>query len=250
MGDRKTLCLTLSDEALDRLKTLSEETGQHPSELASQLLEQALAAIPSKPSQPETTHPLPDELRKALLQLTRRLQDLLIPYTGKLDDLNRSVAELVERMEKLEDRVRELAEKPAPPAPSTPPRVVERRGEARGYARKGGGTRPTAIERLRQQGVVFQTDLTWLNNPPAFFEKLRREGAVVIRLQEGYVAVDPEYWQRLERTLTQLSEPDLEEAARKLPDPMDRLFKALVDNELAYYDNMTKRWYIVLPEEE
>ncbi len=240
-----TLCIKLDEETLERIKSLAEERGVHPSELAAELLYEALEQ--ESRAAPDTAR---EEIRRTAAQLTRKVQDLLVPYTGKLDELQRTLAQVSEKLEQLGEEIAKLQERAQSPPPR-PPATQTTSPEARAppsYRRAPPG-RPTAMERLRQQGAVFQSDLKWLNNPPAFFEKLRREGAVVMQLGGEYVAVDPEYWAKMERTLAQVAEEDPEEAARKLPRPMDRLFRLLYENERAYYDSIEKGWKIIPPEE-
>jgi len=72
---------------------------------------------------------------------------------------------------------------------------------------------------------------------------------VVLRLGDEYVAVDPQYWSRMEKTLAQASEPDPEKLEKSLPQPRKRLFGRLYENERAYYDTIEKGWRILPPEE-
>jgi len=149
--------------------------------------------------------------------------DILNPYTGKIDEITRRLAELRELLEEArEERVREVVERPVRRAP--------------------------AIEKLKEQGVVFQEDVRWMKSPERFFEKLKREGAMVLSIGGERVAVDPGFWARFAEEVDKISVGDVEEAASllemSLGEAAGRLFRKMVKAGVAVYDEDQGIWVL------
>lgn len=168
--------------------------------------------------------------RELVQSIARAVQDIVNPFTAKIDELARSVAELRERIEKLEEAVQRGAHE------------AEARPEAARPSKAGRGA--TAIERLSIEGVVFQSELTWLKNPKAFFDKLKREGAVVIELEGEYIAVDPDFWDKFQSKLSGTNERDPAKVAKSLPEKMASLFKKLLSEGKVVYDSEEGVWRV------
>ena len=177
-------------------------------------------------------------------RLERRIQDMINPWTAKVDSLSSKLAELVERLEALEEKVNELEHR-REAAPPQPP-IQRERGGGHGYQAVGGQERRTrrrsAIERLREQGVVFEHDAQWLRDRNAFFERLRREGALVFEIGGERVAVDPEFWERFREKLAELPTANDEEARFLLGKQHYDLFRKLKEAGVIYFDAGEKRW--------
>lgn len=173
----------------------------------------------------------PPSLERLYSRLERKVQDLVNPFTAKIDDVLRRTAELQSKVEELEQRITGLEER--------------LRGERPRPARRE--RRKSAIERLKEQGAVFETDVRWLRNRDAFFEKLRREGALILDTSEGRIAVDPEFWRRFLARLSRLKSRSEDEILGKgmLNAQEYRLFKALKSSGLVYYEEEKKRWAAV-----
>ncbi|MET1101981.1 MAG: hypothetical protein ABWW69_05865, partial [Pyrodictiaceae archaeon] len=140
----------------------------------------------------------PREFETRLLQrLERKVQDLLNPWTSKIDQLASRIANVSEVLEELRTRLD----------------AIERRLQAfeaqRLRAEKQGETgvrkKRTAIERLREQGVVFESEVQWLRDRAAFFERLRREGALVIEVAGERIAIDRDFWRKFVDKLSSLT---------------------------------------------
>ncbi|NOZ88827.1 MAG: hypothetical protein GXO15_02780 [Crenarchaeota archaeon] len=186
-------------------------------------------------------------LRKALAQLERRIQDMINPWTAKIDNLSSRLADVIERLEELEERVKKLEEQAHQPAAPAAP--VSGYGPAHQRVEKGHersrGRRRSAIERLREQGVVFEHDVQWLRDRDAFFEKLKREGALVLELGGERVAVDPEFWRNFREKLEQLPTANDDEIKILLTDTQYELFRRLKEHGLIYFDTSKKAWRFV-----
>jgi hypothetical protein len=156
-------------------------------------------------------------------RLERVIVDILNPYTGKIDEITRRLAELRELLEEArEERVREVVERPVRRAP--------------------------AIEKLKEQGVVFQEDVRWMKSPERFFEKLKREGAMVLSIGGERVALDPGFWARFAEEVDKISVGDVEEAASllemSLGEAAGRLFRKMVKAGVAVYDEDQGIWVL------
>jgi len=168
-------------------------------------------------------------------RLERRLADLINPFTAKIDEMQRRIGELVEALEAAEAR-------------GGHQQAVEERPQARRrYESRGGPSR--GMERLRAEGVVFESDLRGrLRQPEAFLRKLEGEGAIVLDLAGERVAVDPGFWDRLVDYVSRLSIRDEEEVesllSSELGERAARLFRLLVRSGAAYYDEDTASWVV------
>jgi hypothetical protein len=216
------LMVWLDDEAYAELKARCREEGYAlPSECARDLLLKALKSEAPGASIAEAS----------LRRLERRIQDLLNPYTAKLDDIARRIAELYELVESLSEGGQAARPPAAPPAqPAAKPR------------------KPSAIDRLRDEGVFFEEDATWLRSPAKFFQKLEREGAIVFHIHGEHVAVDPDFWRDFVDIIESIEASGLEEAVdlvtEQLGEKAGRLLEKLARAGLAYYDEASGHWRV------
>ncbi len=197
-----------------------------------------------------------EDIDRIVARLERRVQDMINPWTGKVDRALQAIAELQERLEALEEEVkklREAFEEQRERLEHVEQRehrveVVPRRhgyqhyphGGEEGYRRR----RRTAIEWLREKGVLFESELTRLRDRDAFFEKLRREGALVIELPGERVAVDRDYWTRFLERLRRVNAVREDEVRAVMDDAMFKLFQKLKEAGLVYFDARTGTWRV------
>ncbi|GAB6148754.1 hypothetical protein [Stetteria hydrogenophila] len=174
-------------------------------------------------------------------RLERVVADLINPFTAKIDEVNRRVAELLEAVEAIESAGGEEEPQPLPP-PARP---------ARAHARRSTG-RASGMDRLHEEGVVFESDLQWLRDPGRFFSKLQSQGARVLTLAGERVAVDPSFWGEFKSKLEGIGVRDLLEAAALLRAELGgnrgaraaRLLEKLAKAGLAYYDEELGHWVV------
>jgi len=186
-------------------------------------------------------------IEKVLARLQRRLQDMVNPWTAKIDQVQARLAELQEKLESIEERLREVESGQRTQQPQR-----ERREVQAAYPPPGGhqyerrehrhGRRRTAIDRLREQGVVYEHDVQWLRDRDAFFEKLRREGAVILELGGERVAVDPSFWNNFKEKLEALPTANEDEIKLLLTSQQYDLFKRLKESGLIYFDATKRAW--------
>ncbi|AEM38717.1 hypothetical protein Pyrfu_0848 [Pyrolobus fumarii 1A] len=207
------------------------------------------------------------DVERLLSRLERKIHDMINPWTAKVDRLAQQVAELNERLEALEEEVKKLKEEAAKQREH-----IRSHGEAAQHIAAHGGVggrvevarrhasyhgvhgegeeirhrrrRRTAIEWLKEQGVLFESELMRLRDRDAFFEKLRREGAIVIELPNERVAVDREFWERFKERIQGLPTVREDEIRALLDEPMFKLFQRLKEAGLIYFDASEGAWKV------
>jgi hypothetical protein len=183
-------------------------------------------------------------LDKKISRIERLVADLLNPYTGKIDKIIVMLGELKEEIEQsqmpIQSRESQVQSREYRSETEQRKPLVSYRREATSAPRK------SAIERLKEEGAVFESDLGWLKRPDLFFSKLEREGAVVFESGEERVAVDPQFFVELKSKLKEINIPEAE-AVEKLLRPQEaRLFRLLLDSGHAYFDSVEGGWYVDL----
>ncbi|GEM_PF-287092 len=195
-----------------------------------------------------------------LARFRRSIEDLLNPTTGKIDDMRGKLATIIELLEGIVERLREVDSKidrvaaqppqpeaqPAQQQPPRPPRVAHA-ARAKAEAQQPRRRRTSAIEILKEQKIMFESDITGkIKNRDAFFERLRRDGAVVLELARQRVAIDPDYWNEFVEKLKSLNTNSEAEMEKVLGKVGMRLLKELMQSTLAYFDATTKKWELIL----
>lgn len=212
------------------------EEGELPPKLYDRIWKLVLSALEEQGAnflKVESLKPVLEEWLESLLtRIDRRVQDLVNPYTAKIDELMRKVADLYERIEQLGAEVQDLKKKLSGQRPYMP-RKTERK---------------TGIERLREQGVVFESELGRLRNRDAFFDYLSRQGAKIINVHGERVAIDPAFWEKFKKKVfEELSTSNEDEVKLLLTKQEYRLFIRLKESGLIYYDSTVKKWRSVEP---
>ena len=174
--------------------------------------------------------------------------DLLNSYSQVLNDIRLKLTELMDKIDGLESRINDLIGKfeesqiQVAPKPEVVPHEARESPKERSKERK-----TSAIGILKKQKVMFEADLaSKIRNRDAFFERLRKDGALVLSLTDQRVAIDPEYWGDFLTKLKSLdtnSEKKIHEVLGKVG---SELLKALSKNALAYFDATKKRWVVLL----
>ncbi|MEM4503008.1 MAG: CopG family transcriptional regulator, partial [Ignisphaera sp.] len=157
------------------------------------------------------------------------------PFTQKVDDLGRKVAELLERLEVVEERLFKLEE--------TIKTVETRREEIKVQEK----SRKSAIEILKEQKVMFEKDIAnKIRNRDSFFARLEREGAIVIEAKDERIAVEPSFWNSFVNKL-KLTKTNNDDELKKIFDPIEfKLLQKLKESALIVYDGTSKSWNLLL----
>lgn len=173
----------------------------------------------------------------------RKLSDILNAYTSKIEELASKIASLYEDFEEIKSKIQDIegrlqetergGEKEAP---------VERQ------AQQAQARRATAIEILKQQKVFYESSIYGkIRNRDKFFQKLEREGAVIINTEKERIAVDKDFWESFTSKISRIR-GDSEEAIRSvLSDRKElELFERLKESANLIYDATEKRWKLVI----
>ncbi len=186
--------------------------------------------------------------REDLMKLQRSIQDILNPYSAKVDSLARRLADVINILELLTEKVRSVEEsikklqeqiQQVPSTIAKPTYAYHRERRERG--------RRSAVEILKDQKVMFESDIaSKIKNRDAFFERLKRDGAVILELPNERVAVDPDFWEEFRRKVSQLTSNNDDEIAKELGSEGFNLLKALIHSAQAYYDATRRRWILLI----
>jgi hypothetical protein len=214
------IALNLSSEQLEALSKMFPD--EPVEDVLARIVNEFLSGRASKPES------------RADERSLRTLLDILNAYTGKIDELSRRVSQVVEILEGISSRLQNLEEQLR--STIQQPKQVEKREP-----------RKSALDILKEQGVMFESDIaSKIKNRDAFFERLKRGGAVVIELAKERVAVDPDFFTRFKDRVAKLSSSSDDILSRELEKSELRLLKALSSSGLAYFDSTRKRWVIEL----
>jgi len=178
-----------------------------------------------------------DLVAKHASRAERKLSDVLNAYTSKIEELGSKVASLYEEIEELRARVEAIEERQRERAEEKPREPAEERR----------AKRATAIEILREQKVFYESSIYGkIKNRDKFFQKLEREGAVILSTDRERIAVDREFWESFKSKLSRIR-GDSEEAVKSvLTDRKElELFERLKDAAVLVYDATEKRWKLV-----
>ncbi|MEM1939027.1 MAG: hypothetical protein QXI24_04465 [Acidilobaceae archaeon] len=167
------------------------------------------------------------ELSEAIgKRIERIVSDLMNPYTGKIDDISRKISDIITILESISQEKEKTA------------KTIVREAK-----------KPiTAIERLKSQGVVFSEDVQWMKSPEKFFEKLKKEGAIVLEYGGERIAIDPDLWESFREEVQSISVRDVDEASTliesSLGESAGKLFRKLAKIGLLLYDEDNGVWVL------
>ncbi|MCS7108398.1 MAG: hypothetical protein RMH77_03575 [Sulfolobales archaeon] len=177
--------------------------------------------------------PIPQS-QSDISKVQRFLQDMVNPFTAKIDEVARRLSnvfevldELSEKVKNLEEDVKSIKGKPEPQLPPQQPREVKK----------------SAIDVLKDQRVMYERDIaSKIRNRDAFFDRLRRDGALVFEVKGQRVAIEPSYWSEFRSQLESLTTSNESELRDKLGKVGYNLLKTLWEGGLIYYDSISKKW--------
>ena len=209
--EEKTISIKIPEEQFNILSKESSERGVTVDELISRIISRYIW---------EETY-----IEKTIARLERKVQDLIMPFTSEIDNVKRQIAQIVEAIEVLQSSCQ-----------GTEKRHVEKNEKRQ---------RSTAIDILEEQGIVFEEDID-LKNPDAFFAKLEREGAKVVRLRSGRVAIHPNFLEEFSKEIEKIDTNDLKKITSLLDMKKAELFLKLVAEGLLYFDENKKKWVLLI----
>jgi hypothetical protein len=166
-----------------------------------------------------------------------------------LSDMRLRLADIWEFMKEMNARISRLETMlQAPPQHYEAVQAQQQRPEVRETRHeRGRERRSSAIEILKKQKIMFESDLaSKIRNRDAFFERLRKDGALVLTLSDQRIAIDPEYWREFLSVLDELRTNAEKELKEALGPQGYELLMALSKNALAYFDATKKKWVVLL----
>ncbi|MCD6488315.1 MAG: hypothetical protein J7K21_03725 [Desulfurococcales archaeon] len=167
-----------------------------------------------------------------LSRINRLIDDKVNAVSEQVTKLATRIAEVVERIDYIEDKIRSLEQKISQPPTHYPP-----------HPGRGEGKRKTGLERLREQGVLFESELKRLRDRDVFFAYLARGGAKIIEAAGERIAVDPGFWEKFKEKLFREITTNNEDQIRILMNKAEyRLFIKLKESGLIYFDSSEHRW--------
>ncbi len=176
----------------------------------------------------------PAELQVDSSRIQRIIQDMVNPFTAKVDDMLRRLGSITELLDSLSDRVRGLEEEVKSIKEGSGVQVVKQPPKE---------VRKSAIDVLKDQKVMYEKDIaSKIRNRDAFFDRLRRDGAVVIEAKGQRVAVEPNYFKEFKALLESLSTSNESEIKERLGRVGHNLLKTLWEGGVIYYDSINRKW--------
>lgn len=166
-------------------------------------------------------------------KLQKLIQDMVNPFTAKVDELARKLGYVIDSLESISEKIRELEDDVRKHKPEVQVSLPQQSKEPR----------KSAIDVLRDQKVMFEKDIaSRIKNRDAFFEKLRREGAIILEVKGQRVAIEPNYWKEFKGVIQTLMSSNESELRDKLGKIGHNLLKMLWEGGIVYYDAVNKRW--------
>lgn len=216
--------LELPEELINSLRKI------YPGLATEILIKKVLEDYLSRVSQKQATQ---DEALGSIQRLLRSATDTINTYSSLLTELRDRLVEVHEVLENLSSKIEELPSKIATQQP--PVETIQEKTRER----------VTAIEILRRQKIIYEADIAKkIRNRDAFFDRLGREGAVVLSLKDQRVAIDDEFWSQFVGKVESLTTDKDPEISKVLDKQEVALLKKLVESAIAYYDRSKKKWVI------
>jgi len=220
--EKREVRILIDDELYEELRKKALELGF--SDVSSYILDIVSRSLTTEKAGEES-------LERIRSRLERYVQDEINKGLAQIETIRRQVADIIQRLEELEERVKSIEEHRGPG-------VSEVEREA-----KPGKPYKTGIERLRDDKVVFESTLPARIQRDRLFSYFERMGAVVLHLSRERVAVDSEFWREFKEKLFNRVKTNSEEELKKsLGEKGYMLWKALYEDNMIVYDPKTRSW--------
>ncbi|MBP1356947.1 MAG: CopG family transcriptional regulator [Sulfolobus sp.] len=229
----KSIIIKLDDE---EYKKLEKEASQQGFVLLSDYIRYKLLNKQSTPQTQQNVQQFNDEIiNQITIKLERKIQDMINPFTGEIEELKKKIAEIFERLDSLEDVIQKEGSQKS---------SYSERKLARSKEKSQKTEKKTGIEILREKGVLFESELN-LKNPDAFFDKLESQGAKIITTETERIAIDDNFYNDFLKKLEGIHTQDEAEVQKSLNKTEYKLFQKLRKSALLYFDNSSKSWKFI-----
>lgn len=176
--------------------------------------------------------PIEEAADKIRTKLERFIQDELNKRLSMLENLKKQISELYEKIEELDHRINNI-ESSMKERPS-----IQQKPES---------PRKTAMERLHEEKLVFESRLPSRIQRDRIFSYFDRMGAIVIKLSKERIAVDPDFWNQFKyKLLNQVDSNSEELVLNTLGEKGYELWKALYSDNAIIYDPKSKKWRFII----
>lgn len=173
-----------------------------------------------------------DISEKLKSKLERYIQDELNKRLSVVETLRRQIMEVYEKMEELEQKINSIESA-----------LKEGKIEEK---TKVEVPRKTAVERLREEKVVYESKLPSRIQRDRLFSYFERMGVIVIKLSRERIAVDPDFWRDFKyKLLNELDSNKEEDILSVLGDKGYELWKTLYTDNMLVYDPKAKKWKFI-----
>ncbi len=221
----KTLVIKLTDE---EYKQLEEEANKQGFAILSYYIKyKLLSQSPSDGISSSGSNVNSQTIEEITRKLERKIQDMVNPFTAEVENLKQRIADLSEKIDKMESEKNE---------------EVETKHEKRQYSQQPSGEKKkTVMDILKSQGAIYESEVK-LKNPDLFFEKIEKQGGKVLYTEKERIAVDIDFFNNFVRKLSDIHTPDDVEAQKYLTKQEHKLFQKLRQLGIIYFDNTAKAW--------
>jgi len=207
-------------------------------------------------------------------RIERKIQDVLMPFTSEIDTLKMQIAMVLEKIDEISDNIHgttlasskmekkgsytqkgmkevpekneiSQSEKGSGKEPHQAQKEAKEKNEVDQTEKITTDKKKDAMSILKEQGVVLESELN-LRNRDALFSKLEKEGAKIITTEKERIAIHPDFYAKFTSDLNKINTADVNEVAKHLDEKEAKLFKKLVSEGLAYFDNGSKSWKLLV----
>ena len=233
------------EERLEELESMVNE--ERIKEIVKEVAQDVLAEVVQnvEPADIDIRGALEEALSKLERKFERKLDDMLNPWTQKVDELARRVAELQEKVEELEETINELKQQKEEKVEE---KEIEERRVPEKREKKG-----KLFQIFRERKVYFEgKDLGWAKNKERIIDILVKHGAIKIETEKwGRILVHPEAWEEFVEALRESTSGSDEEVYERLHDEKLReLFDALRKEGILYFDSSSRVWKLITEDGE
>jgi len=189
------------------------------------LITDYIVSLIKKNLQAEQLLSFEDILRRLKPRIERMVQDSINKHMEVIENIKRQIVDLYDKVDTLTNTMEELK------------KSLEAKPMRKQYIRK------TGIERLREEKILFESQLPQRIPRDRFFNYLEREGAIILYLEKERIAVDRDYWEEFKHKLFEEINTDDEEVIKDMLGTHGfELFKRLREESIIYYDPYKKKW--------
>lgn len=180
-----------------------------------------------------------ETLMTSIQRMLRSANDTLNAYSALMTEIRNKLTELYEAIDNLSKKIDDISSKMALQQQLPQPQVEVQQPKEKVREKI------SAIEILKKQNVIYESEIaSKIRNRDAFFDKLKREGAVVLELKDQRIAVDKAFWEEFLEKVSTLKTNVESEYVKVLGRAGAELLKKLNESGIAIYDVIKKKWVV------